>query len=73
MCEAKWMEITEGRRLHSEKEAFCSVLLSRKQNDRFSENMMGGTCNTHGNEEKRSVLDGKPEGAVCLGAIIVDG
>lgn len=52
---------------------FCSVLLSRKQDDRFSENVMGGTCNTPGNEEKRSVLDGKPEGVVCLGDIIVDG
>ena len=34
---------------------------------------MVGMCNIHGNEEKRSVLDGQPEGAVCLGDIIVDG
>jgi hypothetical protein len=48
-------------------------MLSREQDDRFSENVMGWTCNTHGNEEKRSVLDGKPEAAVCSGDIIVDG
>lgn len=43
ICVAKWMEITEGKRLHREK-LYVSVLLSREQDDRFSENVMGGTC-----------------------------